>query len=135
MEIRILSTLANWGDTQGWDLWADEEGIAEQLGKDKDPKGPEYGKYKRQVERLARLGYVEKTDGERKLARATWRLTQAGRHRIEQPQPEGVDVESYVGKRVKGGTRLPAEVYRELMLRHREGTLDLAFLVPRDSSE
>lgn len=135
METRILATLANWGEVTGWELWADEEGIADQLKQDTDPKGKDYGRFKRQLERLADLGYVEKTDDERRLAKATWSITQAGKHRIEQPQASGVEWESYIGKRVKAGTSIPREVYRELMLRHRNGELDLAFLRPRASDE
>lgn len=131
METRILATLANWGDVTGWELWADEEGIAEQLKKDKDPKGKDYGAYKRQLERLASLGYVMRVGDEKRLARSIWTLTQAGRYRIEQPHAEGVDVQAFIGKRIKAGTSIPRDMYRELMTRHRNGELDLAFLRPK----
>lgn len=131
MELKILATLANWGDTPGWELWAGEEGIAEQLKLDKDYRGRDYAQFKRVLGRLASATYIMQTNAdEKRAAKAVWVITEAGQaHWVQSGRKQSTDVSSYIGKRITADAPLPREVYRELMTKHRAGEIDLAFLV------
>lgn len=129
MERVILRTLLNWGSVTGWELWAEEEGIAEQLGLRSDAKGRDYPKYKRAIDKLESQGYIEKGTAERRLAKAEWRITEAGKRFADQSDIT-VDQATEGDDMLKRRISFPVdrEVWKVMMNRFRSGEVDVVFL-------
>lgn len=138
MEQTIITTMANWKEATGWELWHWEEGVADQL-KLPNGTGPDYNRFKRAMDKVISAGFILRRDEERKMAKATWVITSAGekeaerivREKLESKAETPVEGEpnKYVGKWIK--TRIPRDVYRELIRRFEAGELEMAFRTPK----
>ena len=133
MERSIIGTLLNWGVTNGWELWAEDEGVASQLGLPNAASTVGYKNYKTTLARLSETGLVIRTTEERKAHKALWSATEAGQlawaeARTPSPTITGVDLDRYIGKKITGKNKVPREAWRALMVQVEAGELSVAFL-------
>lgn len=137
MDDQILSALGELGEATGWEVWVL---ICERM--DKQPKvGPEYNAFKRSMDKLDKAGHiVVLTVGVARMAKATWTVTEAGQEalgarlrlraaKLNVGDAEAKTAEDYVGKRHRAEDgSIPRAVWKELLKRHSDGELDIAFL-------
>lgn len=129
MDKAILGTLLNWGETKGWELWSDGEGVAQQMQLLVDPASPGYRHFKMALTRLEKDGCVDKTS-ERQVARATWSITEHGRKwlkHLQQPDDVEIDVSARVGKRITADNPVSKQEWAALMTMWKAGEVDIAF--------
>jgi hypothetical protein len=133
MEQHILKALAEMEEATGWEVWVDW--VSKNMRLATSPTSPGYSQFKRKMSALASSGLIIRTTAERKMAKATWKLTNAGWESLDEEKaaPEGVNTDEWVKKRF----RYPADrvVWKAMMERFKNGELDVVFLPARASDE
>lgn len=138
IDIRILTTLSAMGEATGWELWSDDEnGVALQLGY-LPQIGTQYNSFKRAMARLDQEDMIHQVAEEtNRMHKAVWSITKKGdeawkltyRRRAAESEMDPKTAEDYVGKRHRAEDgSIPRAVWKELLKRHSDGELDIAFL-------